>query len=65
MPGKEGYCRYEVVRWVGWVRWLRGCGYGGQWVSGHGGATVAAVEGHARMVEKYQDEGRNLQIASL
>ena len=66
------------VRWVRWVRW-RGpvgvaegySGYGGgvrwaQWGSGHGGATVGAVEGgYTRMVEKYEDEGRKVQIAAL
>ena len=50
----EGYSGYG-----GGVRWA-------QWGSGHGGATVGAVEGgYTRMVEKYEDEGRKVQIAAL
>ena len=55
------------VRWVRWVRW-RGV-VGKRWLqrgSGHGGATVGAAEGgYTRMVEKYKDEGRKVQIAAL
>ena len=61
---------------VGTVEGSSGCsggirGYGGgvrwaQWGSGDGGATVGAVEGgYTRMVEKYEDEGRKVQIAAL
>ena len=53
----EGYSGYGGgVRWAQWA----------QWGSGHGGAPVAAVEGgYTRMVEKYEDEGRKVQIAAL
>ena len=55
---------------VRWVRW-RGTvgtveGYGGH--GGHSGysGSVGAVEGgYTRMVEKYKDEGRKMQIAAL
>ena len=50
------------VRWYGaggTVGTVEGCG-------GDGGATVGAVEGgYTGMVEKYEDEGRKVQIAAL
>ena len=70
----RGYCGgVRWVRWRGAVGTVEGCGgcggcggYGGQWGSGDGGATVGAVEGgYTGMVEKYEDEGRKVQIAAL
>ena len=65
------------MRWVRWVRWRGPVGvaegyssYGegvrwAQWGSGHGGATVGAVEGGYTRMVKYEDEGRKVQIAAL
>ena len=48
----EGFGGYGG--WVRWVRWVQA-----RW-------TVGAVEGgYRRMVEKYKDEGRKVQMAAL